>query len=74
MKVVSVTVRLVKVSRVSSLDSCASTISNERSGTTIAESNTKVKVKVVSDPTITISVVPLLVIIRDDGGGTTQIH
>ena len=71
MKVVLVIVRPVKVSGIPSLDSCASTISKERSDTTIAEFNIIVHVKVMPDPTVTISEVPLLVSVREDGGGTT---
>ena len=71
-KVVPVTGNMVGLlSGAPSLEICAPTISNERSDTTIAELNTKVQVKVTSSSTVTMSEMPLLVSMREDGGGTT---
>ena len=53
MKVVPVTVGPVRVSGVPSLESCASTISNEISDAAIAELSIKVQVKVTLVPTVT---------------------
>ena len=52
MKVVPVTVGPVRVSGVPSLESIASTISNEISDATIAELSIKVQVKVTSVPIV----------------------
>lgn len=71
MKVVPVTDMVRSLSRDPSLDSSISTISNERSEATIAEFSTKVQVKVISSPTVTMSEMPLLVSTREDGVGTT---
>ena len=54
------------------LDSCTSTISNETSEATIAKLNTKVQVKVMPVPTVTMSELLLLVSVREDGVGTIQ--
>ena len=70
-KVVPLTVGLVRVSGVPSLNSCASTVSNETSDATIAELSIKVQVKVIPVPTITMSELLLLVSISEEGGGTT---
>ena len=67
-----VTVGPLRVSGVPSLDSCASTVSSERSDATITELNTKVQVKVTPVPTVTMSELPLLVSIREEGVGTIQ--
>ena len=65
------TVGLVRVSGVPSLNSCASTVSNETSDATIAELSIKVQVKVTPVPTITMSELLLLVSMSEEGGGTT---
>ena len=71
MKVVPVTVGPVGFSIVSSLDSCADTISNESSDSiTAAESNSTVQVTVIEDPTGWIVPLGLFVIITEDGAGT----
>ena len=72
MKVVLLTVGPVRARGVPSLDSCASTISNETSDSTIAELSIKVQVKATPVPTITMSELPLLVKISEEGGGTMQ--
>ena len=77
MKVVPVTVRPDKANGVPSLDNCASTISKAFSDPIIAEFNTKVQVKVISDPTTTALATgfPLLLVsMRVDGVGTIQCH
>ena len=51
MKVVPATVGPVKVSGVPSLDSCASTISTERSDSTTDGPNSTAQVRLTSDPT-----------------------
>ena len=73
MKVVPVTVGPVRVSGVPSLESCASTISNEISDATIAKLSIKVQVKVTLVPIVTM-LERLLVIIREDGVGTVQMQ
>ena len=72
MKVVPLTFDLVRVSGVPFLNSCASTISNKTSGSTIAELSVQVQVQVTPVPTITMSELPLLVKISEEGGGTMQ--
>ena len=52
MKVVPVTAGPDRASGVPSLDSFASTISNERSDSTIAGSNSTVQMRVTSDPSV----------------------
>ena len=76
MKVVPVTGEIVGLlSGVPSLNSCTFTISNERSDATIAEFNTKVQIKVISDPSITMLALPLLLVkMREDGVGTMQAY
>ena len=71
MKVVPVTGDIVGLlSEAPSLDSCTSTISSERSDSTIAEFNSKVQIKVISFPIVTMS--ELLANMREDRGGTIQ--
>ena len=72
MKVVSVTVMPGRANGVPSLDSCAFTISKAFSDPTIAGFNTKVQVKVMSDPTTAASL--LVVSVREDGVGTAKIN
>ena len=77
MKVVPFTVRPDKANGVPSLDSCASTISKAFSDPKIAEFNTKVQVRVVSDPTTTTlatGLPSLPVSVRVDGVGAIQCH
>ena len=76
MKVVPVADDIVGLlSGIPSLNSCTSTISKGRSVATIAKFNSKVQVKVTSDPTITTLVLPLLLVkMREDGVGTMQAH
>ena len=63
------------LSGVPSLNSCTSTISNERSDANIAEFNSKAQVKVTSNPTIKMLALPLLLVkMREDGVGTMQAH
>ena len=61
------------LSGVPSLNSCTSTISNERSDANIAEFNSKAQVKVTSNPTITMLALSLLKM-REDGVGTMQAY
>ena len=68
LKVVPVTIGPARVSGVPSLDSCASTISNESSESNIAESNSTVQVTVIEDPLETM--LSLLVTATDCGSGT----
>ena len=75
MKVVPVIDRLAIANDVPSLESCASTISKAFSDPIIAEFNTRVQVRVISDPTtpVTSSGLPLLLIsMREDGVGTMK--
>ena len=67
-----VTVGPVRVSGVPSLDSCASTISKKISEAKMAEFNSKVHVKVMSEPRIgrELELWPLLSVI-EDGMGTS---
>ena len=60
----------VRVSRVPSLDSCASTINSESSDSNIAEFNTTVHIKETVDPLGTM--LPLLVTATDCGSGTVK--
>ena len=69
MKVVPATVGPVRVSGVPSLDSCASTISTERSESTTDGLNSTVQVRVTVDPVLT-ELVWSLVIITEAGVGT----
>ena len=75
MRLVPVTSGPVRVSIAPlGLESCMSTISNERSDATrdatIGELNAKAQVKVMSVPTITIPEVPALLVSVRDGDGT----
>ena len=72
MKVVPVTVRPVIVSGVPSLDSCASTVSNERSDSTIAGSNSTVQMRVTSDPSGWIGLTGSLEILTESGVDTLR--
>ena len=67
-----VTVMPGRANGVPSLDSCAFTISKAFSDPTIAGFNTKVQVKVMSDPTTAASL--LVVSVREDGIGTAKIN
>ena len=70
MKVVPVTIGVVRVSGVPFLDSCASTISKNISEPSIAEFNSTVHVSSTSDPTIWIPSATLLVNVIVDEVGT----
>ena len=74
MKVVSLIVDPVRVSGVPSLDSCVSTINKKISEATIAEFNSKVQVKVTSEPRIGrelgLELRSLLTSVMEDGLGT----
>ena len=73
MKVVPVIDRLAIANDIPFLESCASTISKAFSDPIIAEFNTRVQVRVRSDPLTTVisSGLPLLIIsMREDGVGT----
>ena len=70
MNIVPVTVRSVRVSGVPSLDSCTSIISSERSDSTIAEFNSTVQKKVMSDPIMNFGSLVFSVI--EAGVGTTK--
>ena len=74
MKVVPVAGDTVELlNGIPSLDNCTSTISNDRSDSTIiAEFNSKVQVKVMSSPIVTMSKSLLLANTREDGVGTIQ--
>ena len=80
MKVVPAIDRLAIANDVPFLESCASTISKAFSDPIIAEFNTRVQVRVMSDPTTTVtsSGLPLLLVsMREDGVGTmkyTQVY
>ena len=67
MKVVPATVGPVRVSGVPSLDSCASTISTERSDSTTDGLNSTVQVRVTSDP-LRIGLVGSLATVTDGFG------
>ena len=69
MKVVLVTVRPVIVSGVPSLDSCASTINNERSASIIISPITTEQITVILDPRRT-GLGGILVTVMEDGAGT----
>ena len=75
MKVVSLIVGSVRVSGVLSLSSCVSTINNKISEATTAEFNSKVQVKVTSEPRIGRELIglelrSLLTSVMEDGLGT----
>ena len=72
MKVVPVSVRPGNVNGVRSLNSYAATISKAFPDPIIMEFNTKLQVKVMSDPTTTASL--LAVSVREDEVGTTNIQ
>ena len=72
MKVVPVTVGPVRFNRISSLDSCASTISNGTSAAVTAGSNLTVQVRVMLDPTGRMRLAALFVTITEEGAGTNQ--
>ena len=74
MKVVSLIVGSVRASGVPSFESCVSTISNKISEATTAEFNSKVQVKVTSEPRIGrelgLELWSLLTSVMKDGLGT----
>ena len=74
MKVVPDAVDPVRVSGVPSLESCADTINNKISEATIAEFNSKVQVKVTSEPRtereVGLELRSLLTSVMEDGPGT----
>ena len=72
MKVVPVTVGPVRASGVPSLDSCASTISKERSDSIIAGPNSTVQDTVTVDPTSWMVLTGILMMVIEDGAGTKQ--
>ena len=72
MKVVPVTVGPVRTSGVPSLDSCASTISNERSECNTAGPNSIVQVRVTSDPSGRIGPTGSLAKLMESGVGTSR--
>jgi hypothetical protein len=73
-KVVSLIVGSVRVSGVPSLNSCVFTVNNKISETTTAEFNSKVQVKVTSEPRIGrelgLKLWSLLTSVMEDGVGT----
>ena len=71
MKVVPATVGPVRVSGVPSLDSCASTISSERSDSTTAGLNSTMQVRVTVVPALT-GLAWSLVIVTEAWGGTEE--